>query len=359
MDRMPTLLQRLARIAPYFRDSRSGFGIAMLAAVVGAATEPAIPALMQPLLDRGFGGQGLPLWLIPLAIVVLFAIRGSAGFVEQYMMSWGANRGVLQLREAMFDHLLRAAPGLFTRHSASSLTNTLVYEVQQGANLLVGALLTLVRDSLTLLALLGYLLWLNWKLTLVVAVLAPAVGIVMRIVSRRLHRLVLAGQKATDELAYVVEENVLAWRIVRLHGARRIAGRAFLQDERPAAPADAQVGGRGRHDVADHAAAGCVRAVHGDRRRAVAERRRRHHGGQLRRVHHRDADAAHAAEAPVQRHHAAHARHGRAGARGRAGRGQPGRAGRQPSTRAARAARWSCATSRCATATTAIRRWTA
>ena len=77
MDRMPTLLQRLKRIAPYFRDSRAGFGIAMLAAVVGAATEPAIPALMQPLLDRGFGGQGLPLWLIPLAIVVLFAIRGS------------------------------------------------------------------------------------------------------------------------------------------------------------------------------------------------------------------------------------------------------------------------------------------
>jgi len=227
MDRMPTLLQRLRRIAPYFRDSRSGFGIAMLAAVVGAATEPAIPALMQPLLDRGFGGQGLPLWLIPLAIVALFAIRGSAGFVEQYMMSWGANRGVLQLREAMFDHLLRAAPGLFTRHSASGLTNTLVYEVQQGANLLVGALLTLVRDSLTLLALLGYLLWLNWKLTLVVAVLAPAVGIVMRIVSRRLHRLVLAGQKATDELAYVVEENVLAWRIVRLHGAGESQGERF------------------------------------------------------------------------------------------------------------------------------------
>jgi subfamily B ATP-binding cassette protein MsbA len=147
--------------------------------------------------------------------------------VAQYMLSWGANRGVLQLREAMFDHLLRAAPGLFTRHSASGLTNTLVYEVQQGANLLVTALLTLVRDSLTLVALLGYLLWLNWRLTLVVAILAPAIGIVMRIVSRRLHRLVLAGQQATDELAYVVEENVLAWRIVRLHGAGDVQGARF------------------------------------------------------------------------------------------------------------------------------------
>jgi subfamily B ATP-binding cassette protein MsbA len=226
-DFMRTLLQRLARIAPYFRDSRAGFGVAMLAAVIVAATEPMIPALMQPLLDRGFGGNGLPLWLIPVAVIGLFAVRGGAGFVAQYMLSWGANRGVLQLREAMFDHLLRAAPGLFTRHSASGLTNTLVYEVQQGANLLVTALLTLVRDSLTLVALLGYLLWLNWRLTLVVAILAPAIGIVMRIVSRRLHRLVLAGQQATDELAYVVEENVLAWRIVRLHGAGDVQGARF------------------------------------------------------------------------------------------------------------------------------------
>ncbi|HEX6364493.1 MAG TPA: lipid A export permease/ATP-binding protein MsbA, partial [Albitalea sp.] len=226
---MPTLLRRLARISPYFRDSRGGFVIAMIAAVVGAATEPLIPALMQPLLDRGFGGRALPLWLIPLAVVVLFAVRGSAGFVAQYMLSWGANRGVLKLRAAMFDHLLQAAPGLFTRHSASGLTNTLVYEVQQGTNQLVGALLTLVRDSLTLMALLGYLLWLNWKLTLVVAVLAPAVGIAIRLVSRRLRRLVLAGQKATDELAYVVEENVLAWRIVRLHGAGTSQEERFLK----------------------------------------------------------------------------------------------------------------------------------
>jgi subfamily B ATP-binding cassette protein MsbA len=79
--------------------------------------------------------------------------------------------------------------------------------------------LTLVKDTLTLAALLGYLLWLNWKLTLFVAILFPAVAWVMRTLGRRLHRLTLAGQQATDELAYVVEENVLAWRIVRLHEA--------------------------------------------------------------------------------------------------------------------------------------------
>lgn len=221
------MLQRFARVGPYFRSGKAAIAAAGLAALVGAATEPLIPALMQPLLDKGFAGQGLPLWVIPLVIVGLFAVRGVAGFVAQYGLTWAANRAVQQMRQAMFEHLMRAEPGLFSRHSSSQLTNTLVYEVQQGATLLVGSLLTLVRDSLTLAALLIYLLWLNWQLTLFVSILFPAVAFVMRTLGRRLHKLTVAGQGATDELAYTVEENVLAWRIVRLHDAAQSQGQRF------------------------------------------------------------------------------------------------------------------------------------
>jgi subfamily B ATP-binding cassette protein MsbA len=226
---MPSLLQRFTRIAPYFKAGRLGLVVALVASIVGAATEPAIPALLQPLLDKGFAAGRLPLWSIPLAIVGLFLIRGVAGFIGQYALAWAANRGILQMRSAMFEHLMTAEPALFGAHSASSLTNTLVYEVQNGAMTLVNALMTLVRDSLTLLALLGYLMWLNWKLTLFVAILFPAVALVMRVVGARLQRLTLAGQTATDELAYVVEENVLAWRMVRLHGAATVQARRFFE----------------------------------------------------------------------------------------------------------------------------------
>ena len=215
----PTLAARLRRLVPFFAAGRAGFVAAILGSIVAASTEPLIPALMQPLLDKGFTGGRLPLWAVPIALIALFALRGVAGFVAQYGLSWASNRGIETMRGAMFERLLDAEPQLFTRHSASSLTNTLVYEVQNGAATLVVSLLALVRDSLTLLALLGYLLWLNWQLTLFVAVLFPAVAWVMRSSSRRLHRLTIEGQGATDELAYVVEENVLAWRIVRLHGA--------------------------------------------------------------------------------------------------------------------------------------------
>ena len=226
----PTLLQRLARIAPYFRTSRAGFAVALGAAALGAATEPMLPALLKILLDKGFGAaRSFPLWMVPVAIIGLYVLRGLAAFVAQYALAWAANRGVLSLRDKMFSRLLDAAPGLFTQHSGSSLTNTIVYEVQAGATWLMQAVLGIVRDSLAIVALFGYLLWLNWKLTLLVALLAPAVALVMRLVSRRLDKLTRAHQAATDELAYVVEENVLAWRIVRLHGAAASQRQRFNQ----------------------------------------------------------------------------------------------------------------------------------
>ena len=226
---MPTLLQRFARLLPYVRNSRAGLLGAVLGSMVTAATEPMIPALMSQLLDRGFSAGKLALWLVPVAIIGLFALRSVAGFVAQYGLAWTATRAVVRLRMAMFDRLLVAEPATYTRHNASGLTNTVVYEAQTGVTLLVGAMLALVRDALTLVALLAYLLWLNWQLTLFVGLLFPAVALVMRALGRRLHRLTVEGQQATDELAYVVEENVLAWRIVRLHGAAQRQSARFLQ----------------------------------------------------------------------------------------------------------------------------------
>jgi subfamily B ATP-binding cassette protein MsbA len=82
---------------------------------------------------------------------------------------------------ATFQRLLDSAPALFTAQTASGVTNTLVYEAQAGATNLSASVLTLVRDSMILLALLAYLLHLNWQLTLIVALLFPAVGWVMRL----------------------------------------------------------------------------------------------------------------------------------------------------------------------------------
>ena len=226
---MTPIRQRAARLAPYFKGHRSAWGVAALASVFMAATEPLTAWLLQLLIDHGFKDRDFPLWWVPAVVIGLFLVRGIAGFIAQYALAWAANDSVLGLRRAMFDHMLRVAPSLFSQQSASTLTNTLVYEVQSGAQMLVGAINTMVKDSLTLVGLFSYLLYRNWKLTLLVTVLIPAVAWVMKTASARLRRLAEAGQKATDELAYVVEENVLAWRIVRLHGAAGDEARRFDQ----------------------------------------------------------------------------------------------------------------------------------
>ena len=215
-----SLISRLKRLSVYFGHQRLAWTMAVIATLVAALTEPLIPALLQPLLDRGFTQGSLPLWMVPVAIIGIFLVRGIAQFVGQYALARIANEGMLILRQSLFDRVLAAEMGLFSRQSASALSNTVVYEVQTGATLLVQALLGLSRDGFTLVALLMYLLYLNWQLTLIVATVVPGVAWIMKTLSRRLYRLTKSSQQATDELAYVVEENVLAHRMVRLHGAQ-------------------------------------------------------------------------------------------------------------------------------------------
>jgi subfamily B ATP-binding cassette protein MsbA len=204
--------------------------VAIAATVLGSATEPMVPALLKPLLDRGFKAGGeLDIWLVPVFLMLLFGARGLTAFVAQFGLARVTNLGLQKLREAMFEKLLSARLALFTDQSASAIANTVVYEVQNGSQQLVNAVMRLARDVLSVLALVAYLLYLNWKLTLVVGLMFPAVIVVVRVLSKRLYRLTKESQRATDELAYVVEENVLAHRDVRLHGAQAVqAGRFHL-----------------------------------------------------------------------------------------------------------------------------------
>ncbi|GBU14984.1 lipid A export ATP-binding/permease protein MsbA [Polaromonas sp.] len=222
-----TTRRRIARVWPYFKGSRAGWALAIGATIVASATEPFVPALLKPLLDRGFQSDGLSLWMVPATLMLLFTIRGLSGFLAQLALAKVTNDGLLELRKAMFDKLLSARLTLFADQTSSAIANTVVYEVFNGSSLLINAVMKLARDVLTLLALIGYLLYLNWKLTLIVAFLFPAVAFVIQTLSKRLYSLTKQSQKATDDLAYVVEENVLAHRDIRLHGAQASQAERF------------------------------------------------------------------------------------------------------------------------------------
>lgn len=208
-------------LLPYFGRSRGIWVAAAVATLVTSMTDPLLPALMQQLLDKGFVPGGFPLWTVPVVILLIFLVRGTAGFLADLALARITQDGLLAMRRDMFSRLLDAELGLFRRQNATALSNTVVYEVQNGATLLINSLIALLKDALTAVALLGYLLYLNWKLTLIVFVIVPGVAFIMRTASRRLYRLARSTQTAVNDLAYVVEENVLAARVVRLYGAQQ------------------------------------------------------------------------------------------------------------------------------------------
>ena len=221
------LSSRLKRIKPYFAHAIRPFIGIFIATMLVALTEPAIPALLKPLLDNGFVNKGLSLWKIPLAIIGLFALRGLAGFLAQYFLGSLSNNAMLKLRSALFKKMQHVQVSELSKHSSSALSNTVVHEIQNGTTQLVNGLLSILKDSLTLVALLGYLLYLNWQLTLIVFTIFPGVAFIIKYFSTRLGRIAKAAQKTTDDLAYVVEENVLANRMVRLHHAQAMQTQRF------------------------------------------------------------------------------------------------------------------------------------
>ncbi|HKB53444.1 MAG TPA: lipid A export permease/ATP-binding protein MsbA [Ramlibacter sp.] len=225
MIRIDTTLLRW--LAPYFASTVRFWTIAALATVVSSGLEPLVPALLKPLLDRGFQGGGIPLWLVPVVLLLLFAVRGLAGFISDLALARITQDGLLRMRNDMFGRVLDARLALFRDQNATTLSNTVVFEVQNGATLLVNSVMGVVKDAVSLVALLAYLFYLNWQLTLIVFLIVPAVAALIRTVSRRLYRIARTTQTATNDLAYVVEENVLAARVVRLHGAQAPQAQRF------------------------------------------------------------------------------------------------------------------------------------
>src|SRR5215218_2414454 len=119
-------------LAPYFGKARSAWALAALATVVASATEPLAPALLKPLLDRGFQPGGIDLWMVPASLLLLFAVRGTAGFLADLALAKITQDGLLALRRDMFSRLLDAQLNLFREQNATALSNTLVFEVQSG-----------------------------------------------------------------------------------------------------------------------------------------------------------------------------------------------------------------------------------
>jgi subfamily B ATP-binding cassette protein MsbA len=219
-------LRLLGHVRPHWK----GFALTLAATALAAATEPLFPALMKPLLDKGFGqgDQGWLAWL-PLAIVGIFVLRGVAGFLAGYGMSWVSNKVITDLRQLMFERLMRLPASYFDAHASSIPATRIAYDVNGVAAAATSTLTVLIRDTLSVIGLIGWLLWLNWKLTLISLAVIPLTALVVRAFSKRLRQLSLSAQEGMAQMNQVLHESIRGHKVVKIFSGEEHATARFFK----------------------------------------------------------------------------------------------------------------------------------
>lgn len=197
----------------------------LLAAVIGmaltAATEPLFPALMKPLLDGNLGaGDPNAWWKYPLAIVGIVTLRGLMGLFGGYCMHWVSHRITADIREQMFARLVFLPTTFFDANPSSRIAARVTHDVNGLSTAAISVLTTLVRDSLTIVALVGWMLYLNWQLTLVSLLIIPLVLVAMRYFSRRMRRLSRALLASYGDMAQALQEAAEGHRVIKIQAAQ-------------------------------------------------------------------------------------------------------------------------------------------
>jgi subfamily B ATP-binding cassette protein MsbA len=217
-------LRLLRYVLPYWRM----FALAILTMVLMAATEPLFPALMKPLLDGSFVSKDpTTIRYIPFALVGLFLVRGLFGFASDYALSWVSNRVVFDLRAEMFARLVNLPARYYDDASSGALISKLAYDVSGVTAAATTVLTVMVRDSLTVVGLLAWMFYLDWKLSLITLVIGPVIALVIRAFSSRLREVSRNAQLAMGDITHVLDEAIECHKVVKVFGGQEYEQRHF------------------------------------------------------------------------------------------------------------------------------------
>lgn len=219
------------RLLQYVRPYWKAIILSLCATAVMAATEPLFPALLKPLLDEGFqkGGAAENPLLIPLGIVGVFLLRGIFNYLSSYGFSWVSNRVILDIRAELYGRMVRLPSSYFQQHASNVPLTKIAYDVNGVASAATNVIVTVLKDGLVVIGLLGWLLWLNWQLTLICFALIPAIGWAMRTFSGRLRKASRAAQLSIAQMVQVLQETAHCARVIKVFGGESQEVARFLK----------------------------------------------------------------------------------------------------------------------------------
>lgn len=210
----------LHRLFHYVKPHWLKFLIAISAMSIVAVTEPAVAALMQPMIDGTFiqKDPAAIIW-VPIGFIALFFIRGVGRIIAALGVTDVGTRIVMQLRLDLHERIQQLPQSYMDDTTSGHLLSKITYDVEQLSSALSHVWLVIIRDSLTVLGLLGYMFYLSWQLTAMVLIAAPVIALIIKFVSKAMRRFSKALQQDMGFLTHRLEESLRGHKLIKLYQA--------------------------------------------------------------------------------------------------------------------------------------------
>jgi len=225
-----TSAQLYLRLLGYVKPYWCIFAMSILGMAVMAVTEPLFQALLRPMLDGTFvENDETEMHLVPVFILVIFFVRGIASFVGNYSIHRVGSNVVMDLRDEMFRKLISLPTRYCDDHATGNFISKLTFHVTQVTAAATSVATILIRDSIIFVGLLGWLFYLNWKLTLLSLVMLSVIAFIIRTINKRLRTASRHSQHAMGVITQVIEEGVAAHKVVNLFGGQQYESGRFSE----------------------------------------------------------------------------------------------------------------------------------
>jgi subfamily B ATP-binding cassette protein MsbA len=224
----PGALRTYRRLISYLRPHRTIFMVGVLGMVMSAASNAGWAGFIKFFLDGTFVNKDpRMIWLVPVTLIGLFVFRGVGDFMQTYCPGYVGRHIVKTMRAQLFDSYLRLPISFFDREASGALLSRLTYNTEQVAQATTDSITVFIRDTLTIIGLVGYLLWQNPRLTLISLTVGPLIGFMIRRINQLFRRYSRRIQNSMGEVTRVAKEAIEAPRVVRVFNAQAYEARLF------------------------------------------------------------------------------------------------------------------------------------
>ncbi len=218
------------RLWPFIADYKMGLFVAVFALIINAISDTLMISMLKPLLDEGFTFDKIEnnflVWM-PLYLVILITIRGVSSYAAVYCLSWVSGHVVMTMRRRMFNHFMKMPVSFYDKESSGALLSRITYDSEQVANSASGALINIVREGTSIIALMVLMFYNSWQLSAILLLVAPIVAYAIKFVSGRFRNISTKMQDAMGRVTSSAEQMLKGHKEVLSFGGQEIEKNRF------------------------------------------------------------------------------------------------------------------------------------